>query len=184
MSNNLNVFKYGYNNWKPRNWFSNCKQFFCNCKYAWQRATKGYCTYDVWDIDDFHTGLMIAMLTKFKQDNNGYPSVFADDENGAEKWDAIIEEMILHFTNYRDAETVYPNEFEDEYFAMLNRHTEHGIDDKGFRYQKTNEKQFTDSEQKLQENYLQKAKECAAWKQKELDAGLALFCKWYQDLWW
>lgn len=182
-SNNLNVFKYGYLNCNPRNWWHNLKQFFCNIKYAYQRATKGFCAQDVWDIDTFHTDLMIEMLTAFKKDNNGYPAIFSNEPNGEQKWNNIIDEIILHFTNYRNADTSY-NEFKNKYFTLLDKYTECGINEQGMHYQKVHNENFTDEERKLQENYHQKVKDIESYKQQELEAGMKLFTKWYQNLWW
>lgn len=49
--NKLNVFHFGYSH-KFTLW--NIKNFFRTLKWAWQRATKGYCDWDRWDLDFFY----------------------------------------------------------------------------------------------------------------------------------
>lgn len=83
----LNVFTFGY--WPARNVIHNIKQFFRNIKYGWQRATKGYCDWDLWDLDQFHLALLEKALIAFKKSNNGYPNGLTE-----ESWDKILDRMI------------------------------------------------------------------------------------------
>lgn len=184
----LNVFKFGYMSWKyPRNWFNNIKQFFCNIKYAYQRATKGYCTYDIWDIDTFHTNLIIDALTQFKKDTNGYPFVLESnelDENGEEKWNAILDEMIAHFANYRDTDIIDNNEYADDYFKRIDNATETGINEKWLHFMRVNEDKLSNEDHAMREQYRNKMKELAEYRKNELELGMQLLTKWYDNLWW
>ncbi len=90
----LNCFKYGYCSWKnPRNWFHNIKNFFVTLKYARQRAVKGYCDYDLWDLDIFYRNLLIESLKDFKKRQCGYPSNMKSEE----EWSDYLNKMIEHF---------------------------------------------------------------------------------------
>lgn len=91
--NKLNVFGYGF--WPARHVFHNTKTFFRNIKYAWQRATKGYCDYDVWDLEDFYTKLFINSLGDYVKDLHSLPLDFEEEEN----WIEYINEIRQHFIN-------------------------------------------------------------------------------------
>lgn len=71
-----------------------------NIKYSFQRATKGYCDKDLWDIDNWFMNLMPDMLQQFKDTKHGSPNclgteyvdeqgILCNDECHAE-WDKII----------------------------------------------------------------------------------------------
>ena len=61
--NNRNVFKLYPHNWKrPSNWWDNIKDFFRGFKYTYQRATKGYCDYDLFSISDWFLEMFPNML--------------------------------------------------------------------------------------------------------------------------
>ena len=186
MSGNLNVFKYGYLSPKyPVNWFHNLRQFFRNIRYAFQRAMKGYCDYDLWDVDTFHTNLIIDGLTDFKKDNNGFPGEFLDLPDGAEKWDSIIDEIILHFRNYRDVDDICINEYEEPWFNRLQELTEYGTDEvSGYLFQRVNEDDFTEDDDVLRKKYYDRCNEICEWRKNELKQGMELFTKWYEHLWW
>ena len=81
------------------------KRFFRCIKWAWQRATKGYCDKDLWSIDEWFLSIMPDMLEGFKKTRIGYPGelskAFDDklDEDtlnklGNEMWDKILDDMI------------------------------------------------------------------------------------------
>ena len=60
---NTNVFKFGYYPCgRVKNIFHNIKNFFRTLKWAWQRAVNGYCDFDLYDLDIYHTNMMIKAL--------------------------------------------------------------------------------------------------------------------------
>ena len=72
--NNRNVFKLYPHNWKrPSNWWDNIKDFFRGFKYAYQRATKGYCDYDLFSISDWFLEMFPNMLKEFSDGTHSYP---------------------------------------------------------------------------------------------------------------
>ena len=75
--NNLNVFRYGYLKKRP---LSNIRQFFRNVKYAYQRSTKGYCDYDLWNLGDTILHLINQSLKEFTAKTEGYPIRFSESE--------------------------------------------------------------------------------------------------------
>lgn len=93
MNNKLNVFKFGFYEQSWRHPLDSIWRFFRNCYYAWQRAVKGYCDWDLWDLDIFYRNLLIESLKVFKKRKCGYPS----DMESEEEWDNYLDKMIEHF---------------------------------------------------------------------------------------
>ena len=110
----LNVFTFGY--WPARNVFHNIKQFFRNIRYGWQRATKGYCDWDIWDLDQYHLVLLEKALTAFRKNNNGHPIDLTE-----EAWDKVLDRMIYcyHMANEYLYNTDEYNEFYESWSASL-----------------------------------------------------------------
>ena len=90
--------------------------FFKSIKCAWQRATKGYCYRDTWDLDCFYTQLFIDSLTEFKENLHGAPAEFYDENlvNQSEPWEAYLTEMVQHFYNSLEENEVQKNENKKE----------------------------------------------------------------------
>ena len=107
---NLNVFKMcAYCPWRyPSNWWSNIKQFFRHFKWAWQRASRGYCDYDCFALDDYYLKLIPATLRELAKDTHGYPEEFGT----IDKW----QEEIIKIAE--DFEAAAMNE--EEYFQNEN----------------------------------------------------------------
>ena len=91
MKNELNIFTNGYSPWYPCNWWSNIRHFFRTIKWGWQRATKGYSDYDIWDLDVYYNKLMIASLSQFRAETMGYPGYM----DSIEEWYAILDKIIF-----------------------------------------------------------------------------------------
>lgn len=68
----LNILKTGYIK-GFRHIFHNIKQFFKNCKYAWQRATKGYSDLDLLDLESFYSSVISTSMQQFAEESNGCP---------------------------------------------------------------------------------------------------------------
>ena len=140
----LNVFTYSFCPWKyPSNWWKNLRQCARNFKWAWQRATRGYCNFDLWDLDTFYVQLFGDSLIDFQKDLHGAPSEFYDEENDSiEDWQNYIKEMAVHFLRSREDDDFFQNEYED---AALNgmyfedgqlKHQDEGLNDKWFAREK------------------------------------------------
>ena len=122
----LNVFKFGI--YKPTSIsliFKNIRQFFRNIKYAWQRCTRGYCDWDVWELNTFYTELIRDTLRHLANTSSGYPG--RDDIDTPEKWSNWLNETAQLFDNsiersFNDYQ-VYKNKYEDEYYKTLSNFT-------------------------------------------------------------
>ena len=78
-----NVFNYGYGSG-----FRRIKLFFYRLKWAWQRATRGYCDSDLYDLYSYYAGLMINSLNEFAEKTPGGPWGLSKEE-----WKTSIKEI-------------------------------------------------------------------------------------------
>ena len=88
---NNNVFHFG----QERNIFRKIALFFKRIKWAWQRATKGYSDWDLWDLDCYYNNLFIMSLREFAEYVRGYP---ISVEN-CDLWREIVNHMADCFEN-------------------------------------------------------------------------------------
>ena len=103
--NKLNVFNHDWYPWKyPSNWFKNVKYFFRQCKWAYQRATRGYCDYDCWDLDSHLTHLMAQSIKDLADNTHGYPGT--DEFPTYESWKRYLYK-IVYLLNYSLQEDMY-----------------------------------------------------------------------------
>ena len=89
-----NVFHFG----QERNIFRKIQLFFKRLKWAWQRATKGYSDWDLWDLDCYYNTLFIMSLREFAKRTQGYPDTVGDYD----KWCEIINHMADCFENSQE----------------------------------------------------------------------------------
>jgi len=122
--NDLNVFTYGYLSltyWK--NWFRNIKQFFRNIKYAWQRATKGYCDQDVWNLDNYLICLTRDSINHLAHNSWGYPGDDTPEGKTFENWKNYLEKISLLLDRSIDREfeddKYYKNKYREAYEEYL-----------------------------------------------------------------
>lgn len=87
----MNVFKSGWSTWRRP--LKKISLFFRRIKWAWQRITKGYCDYDVWDIDYYLSNLLWHILEDFSNTTNTFPNRFETYEN----WIKYIKEVSNNF---------------------------------------------------------------------------------------
>ena len=122
----LNVFKMcSYSPWKyPPNWWRNIKQFFRHFKWGWQRATKGYCEYDLFAFDEYYLNLIANTLHEFANKTQGYPGTYETFE----KWQQHIHDLgdefkeiadILWKEYYNDWDENDDELFKDDFIVLL-----------------------------------------------------------------
>ena len=162
--NNRNVFKLYPHNWKrPSNWWDNIKDFFRGFKYTYQRATKGYCDYDLFSISDWFLEMFPNMLKEFSEGTYSYPWDMEEKD-----WRKYLVEMREHFLNackeYEDSSPEAKKEYDELY--------------KDFSFEFNGEER----KEKVKE-YYKKVKEYDDYKQEELKKGMDMFQKRFWDLW-
>ena len=92
---------YQLNVWKflnDGNIFRRIGSFFKKVKYARDRARKGFCNYDLCDLDIFFVDLIIRALEEHKESALGYPD---SKYSTFEDWMNAIDEGIEHFKKYK-----------------------------------------------------------------------------------
>ncbi len=139
--------------------------FFRDIHCAWQRATKGYCYRDLWNIDDWFLQIMPQMLVEHNKNRHGYPNGLTD-----EQWNDIILEMADCFKNADEETTDFVNPYEKEYLATLS----FDID--------TCELNCSASEE-LENSYRKYQDEEEAYLKQNLEKGFELFVKHFRSLW-
>lgn len=107
-----------------RNWFSNIRIFFRNIKFAWQRATRGFCDQDAWNLNIFYTELFRDSLEYLAKNHYGHPfDMVYDEESGIDEWTIWLNETALLFDQsidrkYEDFQ-YFPNKYEEEHSKSL-----------------------------------------------------------------
>ena len=117
----LNVFKQIYSPWKyPSNWIRNIKLFFRRYKWAYQRATRGYCDYDIWELYPFYSNLFSATLNQLANTAQGWPG----DETfpNYKDWIEYLKRMSQLFYRSNEANEYYPTPEGDKWWAWLQEH--------------------------------------------------------------
>ena len=113
----------------------NCKKdFFRSLKWAWQRATKGYCDRDAWDLDDFYTRLFVVTLRNLGMNCISSPEKYcANSPKGDELqvWRERLFEMSILFEDYLEENRNAKNEYYSQYMECIrNRNWEDFISGK------------------------------------------------------
>lgn len=136
-----------------------------NIQCAWQRANKGYCYRDVWDIDHWFLNIIPEMLNDFVKEHHGYPDGMTDDE-----WVKILYKMAKCFRNANEETTEFVNPYEEEYLSTLSMDIDNGT------------LECTASPE-LDENYHKTEKEKDLFLKNSLAEGMELFHKYFRALW-
>lgn len=119
----LNVFKQNYCPWKyPSNWRPNFRLFFRQFKWAYQRATRGYCDYDVWDLDSYYLDLFFVTLNHLADTAYGYPGT--KEFPTYEDWQRALKEMAWHFFKANESNDYFPHPAEDKWWEAVKNDSE------------------------------------------------------------
>ena len=107
--NTLNVFNTHWSPMKyPSNWIRNARVFFRQFKWAYQRVTRGFCDYDVWDLDTHMTELFAQTIEHLANTSHSYPG--NTEFPTPESWDNYLREIVAKL-RYSLGEL--PNEYEE-----------------------------------------------------------------------
>ena len=176
----MNVFNYWkkcYNFKNPLNWWRLPRYWFKSLKYAYQRATKGYCDWDIWNLHNFYLKLFYHTLAKFADERYGSP----DEDH--EKWTRIYREIALNFRSALEEKGVYRNEFEEEYFKA--------IDDFVFEFEKTEDgyyhlicdREEDETVKAAREKYHEREKEIFELRDRDMKKGFDMLKEVFWHLW-
>lgn len=126
--------------------------FLRSIKWAWQRATKGYCDLDTYGVGDWFLNTLPDMLESIKNNRVGFPSALQEegmehyglksmdeynaaseelrdkiDDYGNEKWGEILSEMIFLLREANEETCSKANPYEKEYHRVSEEfHTTYG----------------------------------------------------------
>ena len=170
--NGRNVFTLYPYSWKyPSCWLRNIESFFRGFKYTYQRATKGYCDYDLFSISDWFLEVFSNMLKEFADETYSHPYDMDEKE-----WGKYLVEMREHFLNackeYENSSPEARKEFDELY-----------KDFSAAEYFKNPELYNTKERKEKIKEYYKKVKEYDNYKQEELKKGMDMFQKRFWDLW-
>lgn len=109
---------------------SRCQKIYNEqLKYARQRAERGFCDRDLWNIDHWFLTLMPEMLKEYKKKRHGSPGCLGENytnEDGTlvndtchEEWDKILDKMIFLFRECCEDTCSRKNPYEDEYLKAF-----------------------------------------------------------------
>lgn len=118
----LNVFDFDFASWRyPSNWLRNAKTFCRSFKWAWQRATRGYCDLDTWDLDRYYLHLFTNTLNQFASEMNGWPGEQGGFES-FDEWQRYVRDMAKKFYMANEDNDFYPHPKTDEWIKSLDGH--------------------------------------------------------------
>lgn len=132
---------------------------------AWQRATKGYCYRDIWNIDNWFFELFPVMLEDYKNVHCGHPCSLTSEE-----WNDIIQQMIDCFKNADEDTSDFINPYEEEYLNTLSINWESNTLD-------------CSADEELKYNYYKYCNMKNAYLEENLDKGFSLLNKYIRCLW-
>ena len=142
--------------------------FFTSLKWAWQRATKGYCQRDLWGVSEWFLGVFPDMLETMKKERVGFPTVIQQqgwellgmssfeeylaapeeikeqvDDYAEKKWDEILTELAFLLREANEETCTKANPYEQEHHLAWQEFRE--------KYGEYGEKLMTDEDKKREE---------------------------------
>jgi hypothetical protein len=163
----------GYS-WKnPSCWVKNIKFEFRKFKYAWQRITKGYSDWDLWDLDVFYQYLFSNSINEFSDNTMGYPG--NTEFPTFEDWQNYLKQMSFLFKESIEGEESLKNEYWDEYCAKI-------LDDPNY-FNNLN-KEMDATKKTLQKKYFERENDIATYRNDCLNKALDMLKHIFGHLWW
>lgn len=134
---------------------------------AWQRATRGFSNYDIYDLDDWLLHLLPDALEEFTKHNIGYPSNDKEIKD-FETWQNFLTELAKDFRACQSEEVEKSNEYYEEYMKKF--------DDPNWTVKSPRTK--------IDTLYFNRCKELAAEQQERIERTFARLAKRLQSIWW
>jgi len=171
--NKLNVFTYGYHYWGYiGNWPHNFINFFRTIKWAFQRAIRGYCDLDRYDLNEFYRELFISSISDMEANLWSHPYKVSE-----EKWRATLKQIVELFkkSDYNRAETENP--YYEDYMKMLSERGKKIADFEDFF-----NSPYAAEEATIRDNYFAQYDLISKDVEKNRKEALKLFSKWFNHL--
>ena len=166
--NPLNVFGHGYSSIRYiSNWGRNIRLFFRQFKWAYQRITRGFCDFDVWDFDYYLTSVMAQGIKHLADTTHSYPG--NNEFPTYESWKDYLYEITnkLNFSLRDDL----PNEYEEEWLKGWEKN---GLDSINNR---------TPEEEEISRKYLEIEQKNDVLRNQALSEALDMIVHVYSALW-
>ena len=166
--NPLNVFGHDYSPIRyPSNWGRNIRLFFRQFKWAYQRITRGFCDFDVWDFDYYLTSVMAQGIKHLADTTHSYPG--NNEFPTYESWRDYLYEIAtkLNFSLRDDL----PNEYEEEWLKGWEKD---GLDSINNR---------TPEEEEISRKYLEVEQKNDTLRNQALSEALDMIVHVYSALW-
>jgi len=194
--------------WKDGNVLGIMKEFCRDLRRCHERIWKGYCDFDTFSIFDWFLGLMPTMLEEFRDHLHGFPSspdsvsqqVVLDEEDkeadGMTQWKCVLDRIAFLLKEAGDGTCSRKNPFEEEYGKahkefdskygsfgenlMTEEERKRKEDGRGIRvYFPSDVEEF----KPISDRYFEEERKIAQYRHDCKDEALALFSKWFYDLW-
>lgn len=112
MRDYLNIFKRWINPIKlNRYFFANLKDFFRAVmrwpRQLWQRATRGYCTEDLFNLDLYFLSLFYSALLDFADMDESFPQEFEE----LSEWQKVVRDIAFKFYEADENNEVFKNPY-------------------------------------------------------------------------
>ena len=194
--------------WKDKKFAGVLKEFGRDLRRCHERIWRGYCDADTFSIFDWFLGIMPTMLEDFRDHLHSCPDApdfpshkvaldEADEEaDDMKAWKAVLDRMIFLMKEADEDTCTRENPYEAEHKKASDEFTE--------KYGLFGEKLLTDAERKESENgagtrmymlsdaeeykpisdlYREEWLKIIEYRRACKDEALALFSKWFYDLW-
>ena len=168
---NLNAFTCylsGDWKWNLRHPFKTLKALQRGLRAAWQRATRGFSDYDLYDWDNWMLELLPSSLEEFARVNQAYPDY--EEMDAFDKWQNYLKGLAADFRICQDPEAEDRNEYYEEYTAQFNDKSIHMVGN----HERT----------EIDDKYFARAKELSKEQQQLLEDTFARLAKWFYAIWW
>ena len=174
--------------------FSNVKtigDFFRSLKWAWQRATKGYCELDTYSVSDWFLNTLPDMLEEIKKNYTGYP-----DELTEQQWNEILSRLIFLLREANVDTCTKINPYKAEYSRIFDEFRK--------KYGEWGEKLLTEEEKakakksgshpvylphhmpeykEISDLYFNEERKISEYQVQCKDKAIEMFSKWFYSLW-
>lgn len=180
------------------NIFGIIRELFRDLRRCHERIWKGYCDYDLFEIDTWFLGIMPNMLEEFRDMTNGYPSSFVgldaegitqEDKEEAEfaAWQGELSKMAFLLREADETTCSVRNPNEEEYDEAFKRFSdEYGILGEKLDTEGSNTVHFMDEIEEykpISDRYFAEEYKNMSYRDWCCQEGLKMFVKYFRNLW-
>ena len=153
--------------------------YWYDLKCAYQRATKGYCYRDLWNIDNWFLNVFPNMLNEFNKIKNSYPSKLENEK----EWTNIINELVYYLKNADTEQTDFKHKYDEEYSKLVSKEFKEALNIKEDNCIRMIFPNKTEYEENLTKNYYEQESLKQKYMEDNLKKAFELWHKWFYALW-